>query len=208
MSCPDMEVRLNEYVDGTLATHERAAVEAHLAGCAGCRAAVAELRQLVADARGLPRSIEPQRDLWGGVTARLGDRGRASGWWRERTFWAGALVAAATLVLAFGIYRLTLSPVRDGRGRVGEPGWAAVQADYDQAEQELAQLLATQRGRLQPSTIALVERNLDIIDAAIRESRAALARDPTNAELRSLVATASRQKVELLQWAARVAAAS
>ena len=208
MMCPDMEVRLNEYVDGTLAARDRGAavaVEAHLAGCAGCRAAVAELRQLVADARALPRSIEPLRDLWAGVAARLSHRERRTTWWRERTFWAGALAAAATLVLAFALYRLTAPPKIPP---TADRNWVAVQADYDQAEQELAHLLATQRGRLQPSTVALVARNLSIIDAAIGESRAALARDPANAELRSLVATASRQKVELLQWATRVAAAS
>ena len=54
----------------------------------------------------------------------------------------------------------------------------------------------------------LVERNLQIIDAAIRESRAALERDPGNAELRELFAAAYRQKVELLRWATRVATAS
>ncbi len=67
-----MEVRLNEYADGTLADRDRAGVEAHLAECAGCRAAVAQLRDLVAGARTLPRSVEP--DGICGVGSRRGSR--------------------------------------------------------------------------------------------------------------------------------------
>ena len=85
-------------------------------------------------------------------------------------------------------------------------GWGAVQADFDRATNELGVILAAERGRLRPETVAVLERNLAVIDAAIAESRAALARDPANAELRRLFAAASRQKVDLLQWVTRVAA--
>lgn len=204
MMCPDQEVQLNEYVDGTLAPAGRQAVERHLAECTGCREAVAGIRGLVSATRGLPRSIAPGRDLWGGIASRIGKReaGNATPWWRERMFWAGVLAAATALVLALGIYRLTARPPDH---RLVE-GWAAVEADYERAERELSGTLAAQHQRLAPETAALVERNLHIIDAAIADSRAALARDPGNADLRRLFAAASRQKVELLRWAARVAA--
>ena len=87
---------------------------------------------------------------------------------------------------------------------VGE-GWRAVEAQYEQASDELTRALATERDRLAPATVALLERNLAVIDAALRESRDALARDPENVELRGLVASAAREKVELLRWATRVA---
>jgi len=203
MMCADMEAKLNEYVDGTLPAAERALVAAHLAGCAGCRAAVAELEALLAGAQALPQSIRPSRDLWGGIAARLGRRATGN---VQRAFWAGALAAAATLVIAFGIYRL-LPPSTTLYRPVGL-GWPAVEADYEQAAVELSRTLAAGRDRLRPETVAVIERNLRIIDAAIAESRAALARDPANAELRQLFAAASRQKVELLRWAARVATSS
>ena len=82
----------------------------------------------------------------------------------------------------------------------------AVQADFDRASDELSRILAVERERLRPETVALLERNLAVIDTAIAESRAALARDPASAELRRFFAAAARQKVELLRWAARVAA--
>ena len=199
MMCPHMDAQLNEYVDGTLAARDRASVEAHLAECAGCRAAVAELRSLAAAAATLPKSIEPGRDLWAAIETRMRQRAPRN---VQRVWWFGALAAAAVLVLAVGIYRLTARPPDR---RMGE-GWVAVQADFDRATNELGVVLAAERGRLRPETVAVLERNLAVIDAAIAESRAALARDPANAELRRLFAAASRQKVDLLQWVTRVAA--
>jgi len=201
MMCPHMETTLNEYVDGMLAARARATVEAHLAGCAGCRTAVAELRALVAGAAALPKTVEPSRDLWATIEARIVQRAT---WNVQRVWWRGALAAAAVLVIALGLYRLL--PPSTAPYRPAGQGWAAVQADFDRATNELSLILAAQRGRLRPETVALVERNLGIIDAAIAESRAALARDTANAELQHLWAAAARQKVELLRWATRVAA--
>ena len=201
MMCPHMETTLNEYVDGMLAARARATVEAHLAGCAGCRTAVAELRALVAGAAALPKTVEPSRDLWATIEARIVQRAT---WNVQRVWWRGALAAAAVLVIALGLYRLL--PPSTAPYRPAGQGWAAVQADFDRATNELSLILAAQRGRLRPETVALVERNLAVIDAAIAESRAALARDPANAELQHLWAAAARQKVELLRWATRVAA--
>jgi len=196
-----METTLNEYVDGMLAARARATVEAHLAGCAGCRTAVAELRALVAGAAALPKTVEPSRDLWATIEPRIVQRAT---WNVQRVWWRGALAAAAVLVIALGLYRLL--PPSTAPYRPAGQGWAAVQADFDRATNELSLILAAQRGRLRPETVALVARNLGIIDAAIAESRAALARDPANAELQHLWAAAARQKVELLRWATRVAA--
>jgi len=194
-----MEVQLNEYVDGTLAARERATVEAHLADCAGCQAAIVDLRALVTAAAALPKSIPPKRNLWTTIEARIVQRAT---WNVQRVRWRGALAAAAVLAIALAINRLTPHPPYRPAGQ----GWAAVEADFDRASEDLSRVLAAERERLRPETVALLERNLAIIDAAIAESRAALARDPANAEVRWFVTAALRQKVELLRWAARVAA--
>src|SRR6266567_565100 len=203
MMCPHMEARLNEYVDGTLPAGDRAAVEAHLAECAACRTAVAELRALVAGAASLPTTVEPGRDLWATIEARIVQRATYN---VRRAFWRRALPAAAVLVIALGVYRLLPPSTAHDRLAGGGVGWAAVQTDFDRATDELSRALAVERGRLRPETVALLERNLAVIDAAIAESRAALVRDPANADLRRLFAAASRHKVELLEWATRVAA--
>ncbi len=200
MTGPHMEVKLNEYVDGTLAARERATVEAHLADCAGCQAAIVELRALLTAAAALPKSIPPQRNLWTAIETRIVQRAT---WNVQRRWWRGALAAAAVLVIALGLYRL-LPPFAAPYRPAGEgAGWAAVQADFDRASDELELTLATERERLRPETVALLERNLAVIDVAIAESRAALARDPANGELRRFFAAASRQKVELLRWVTR-----
>src|SRR6266571_3184600 len=124
----------------------------------------------------------------------------------QRAFWTGALAAAAVFAIVVGISRFL--PPSTALHRPAGQGWAAVTADYEQSAAELVATLVTERGRLRPETVALVERNLRIIDEAIRESRAALERDPGNAELRQLFAAAYRQKVELLRWATRVATSS
>ncbi len=199
MMRPHMEAASNEYVDGTLTARDRASVEAHLADCAACRAAVAELRALVAGAGRLPRSIEPPRDLWPVIGSRIGQRAT---WNVQRLRWRAALAAAAVLVIALALYRL-LPPFT---AHYRPAGWAVVEADFDRASDDLTRTLATERNRLRPETVALLERNLAVIDAAIAEPRAALARDPANAELHRLFIAAARQKVELLRWAVRAVA--
>src|SRR5439155_879839 len=77
------------------------------------------------------------------------------------------------LVIALGLYRLL--PPSTAPYRPAGQGWGAVQADFDRATNELSLILAAQRGGLRPETVALVERNLAVMDAAIAESRAALA---------------------------------
>src|SRR3989442_4675216 len=63
--------RLSEYVDGTLGVGERAALEAHLAGCVPCAATLEELRRVVARARALD-DRPPAADLWPKIAAGVG----------------------------------------------------------------------------------------------------------------------------------------
>ena len=53
-------------------------------------------------------------------------------------------------------------------------------AQYDAAVADLEKALKSGRGRLDASTIAIVEHNLQIIDQAINQARDALAADPAN----------------------------
>ncbi|HUP19296.1 MAG TPA: hypothetical protein VM778_05005, partial [Gemmatimonadota bacterium] len=69
------------------------------------------------------------------------------------------------------------------------------------ASQELLTGLDGQR--LAPETMAIVRRNLEVIDAAIAELRAALERDPGNGELTRMLLATYQRKIELLEQAAR-----
>ena len=70
MSCKDFEQALSELADGTLAGEARARAEAHLEGCAGCRATLADIRRIRQEARRLPK-VQPPAELWAKVRARV-----------------------------------------------------------------------------------------------------------------------------------------
>lgn len=70
------DTRLHDAADGSLAAADVDAVEAHLAACAACAERVRSIRALLEDARALAAPVEPERDLWPGIRARLGSPGR------------------------------------------------------------------------------------------------------------------------------------
>jgi hypothetical protein len=75
-------------------------------------------------------------------------------------------------------------------------------AQYDAAVSDLETALKQGRGRLDASTIAIVEHNLQIIDQAIDQARDALAADPANTYLSGHLVEARRRKLDLLRRAA------
>ena len=66
----------------------------------------------------------------------------------------------------------------------------------------LQKILTSRRTQLDSATVAIIERNLSIIDAAIAQSKAALARDPASRLLSDQLTHALDKKVELLRTAA------
>jgi anti-sigma factor RsiW len=67
MSKEISDERLNDYVDGLLSAAETAEIEMHLAHSSEARDTVEFLRALRERSAGLPRSMEPERDLWPGI---------------------------------------------------------------------------------------------------------------------------------------------
>jgi hypothetical protein len=72
---------------------------------------------------------------------------------------------------------------------------------YDAAVADLRRALEAGRGRLDPKTIDVLEKNIAAIDSAIDQARNALAADPANAYLNSYLADARRRKLDLLREA-------
>jgi Putative zinc-finger len=79
---------------------------------------------------------------------------------------------------------------------------AMADAQYDAAVADLEKAVKNGRGRLDASTIAIVEHNLQIIDQAISQAGEALAADPANSYLSSHLVEARRRKLDLLRRAA------
>ncbi len=212
------EERLNDYVDGELTAPERAGVEAHLAACTACRAEVEGLRDLLRHVAGLPREIAPPPEVWEAVreeTVEIPRIGRAAPWGARWGIAAAVVVAALSSGITAALLRApageaTLAPVTV---RPVVPETQAAMVDFRRAEAgyaataaDLEAALHAGRDRLSPETLRVIEDNLRTIDAAIREARSALARDPASAELPHVLDATYRDKIDVLERAVRLSA--
>jgi len=75
-------------------------------------------------------------------------------------------------------------------------------AVYGKEIEMLQNIVKQRKTQLDSSTVAVIQRNLEIIDAAIGQSRAALVRDPASRMLNQQLTHALDKKVELLRTAA------
>ncbi|HXG45484.1 MAG TPA: zf-HC2 domain-containing protein [Gemmatimonadales bacterium] len=211
-------LRLSEYLDGDLPPLARREVERHLDTCAECAATLAELGRVVARAQAL-EDRPPRSDLWPEVAAAIGaapgrPRGlrvsltvpqllaagialalvSAGGAWFATARSAGARAATALQAAPGG-------PVRSAVSSGAERG-------YDRAVAALERMLAEHRGRLDRTTVRVVEEKLRLIDRALFEAGRALAADPANPYLHQHLTETRLRKLQLLRRAAELARAA
>jgi anti-sigma factor RsiW len=211
--------RLSEYLDGDLTPAERTTLEAHLAACRACRTTLNELRRVVARAQALD-DRPPAADLWPGIAEHIGVvslAARREGGARRRLSFTMPQLAAAAVVLALfsagSVWlalrnRPTLLPPAPGNTAVmSNVGMSPLDARTAASVAALEQTLARNRSRLDTGTVRVIEKNLAIIDRAIRDAQSALAADPANAYLNQHLAKETRRKLELLRQAATLATA-
>ena len=77
---------------------------------------------------------------------------------------------------------------------------------YDREIEKLRQIVKTRRTQLDPKTITVLEQSITVIDSAIAQSRAALAKDPASGFLATQLNHSLEKKVELLRTAAMLPA--
>jgi hypothetical protein len=238
MSCTEFQPLLSELADSGLSGEARARVEAHVASCAECRAALADIRRMRQAARSLPKALPPET-LWGKVRARI-DEDEAKGkvvdiavrrHWLPTSHRAwGMLAAAAVLLVALstGIVMMmraggtgapagqsaTANPAAQQKGapttasaHAGDANLVqSIEMELQQADQHyekalsgLEQVAREGQGTLDTRTAAVLQKNLGVIDQAIRESRSALQQQPTSEMARTSLFEALQRKVQLLQ---------
>src|SRR5438552_7740836 len=219
--------RLSEYLDGELSAEERTALEDHLRHCVACGAALADLRRIVGRARALD-DRQPERDLWPGIAARIDVPAAAATEAVELRFagrtprrWAFSLpqlaAAGIALMALSGAAAWLLHPAGTAMVLTHQPAPVVVpvaagsarpaERSYDVAVAELQQVLAQNRGRLDTTTVRVIEQNLATIDRAIAQAQRALAADSANIYLNSHLAETMRRKLELLRQAAALVSA-
>jgi hypothetical protein len=229
MTCHEYDALLARDLEGELSPEERLAADAHLTACARCAGLRAELVGIATAARSLP-VMSPSRDLWDGIAARIEAPVASIGAARERVSTRGrtlrmAAAAAALIIVTAGTtYIFTKTAYEPGQAEVVSndatplPGAGTAEgaisttvvsdvrttadAAFDREVVQLRNLLEQRRPDLDSATVALLERNLQIIDRAIAESRAALAKDPGSALLNRQLHNALGKKVQVLRTAA------
>ena len=173
--------------------------------------------RLDAGLRSLPRSIEPGRDLWPGIEARLEPRRSA----RARPGWSWPAQAAAALLLVAASSLLTarfVDPRRDegtmtsgpaavatDAGRAGAtvvpaafgPG-ARLDPEYVAARHQLTAMLESRVARLPASTRVKLEANLAELRRAADEINVALAGQPGDPLLQELLLKTYQDELAVL----------
>lgn len=208
---------LNDYADGSMAPGARSAAAGHLDSCGECRDTVARLRSLLATAKSAPASIEPPAEAWGAIRdtierSKLTALPNATHPARYSRFFRYA-AAAVVLIVASSVTTLLL--MRQHDTVIALPGAVAsaphtdsvvlpvslsnMERGYLKTVDDLTATLNRSRAQLAPETVRAVEHSLRIIDDAIAEARAALARDPSNPLLRDFLTKHYEQKVDFLR---------
>lgn len=215
--------QLSAYLDGELGGEALVAVEAHLATCAVCQAALDDLQRITRRARSLD-DRPPERDLWAGIAARLAGGAEPQvmplSLRRRRFAFSFPQLAAAgiaLIALSAGTALVVTRSVRTGPATVvvdnpsgpiaGLASAKGVQS-YDAAIHDLEATLAARRSRLDTATVRAVEQSLAIIDRAIRQAEGALEQDPNSMYLNSHLEQALGRKLEVLRRVTTLATAS
>lgn len=202
-------------------------IEAHLGGCAECRATLAEIKAVAQRAAAI-EDMRPEADLWPGVAARIG-AGPMPRVMPFRSVRAARRISfSVPQLVAAGLALMLLSGGTVWLARLGGPGTdfepmsaqapglpeslplrdvRAANDEWDQVVGELERTLQAGRSRLAPETVQVLEANLQAIDRAIEECRGALAADPSSVYLNTHLASAQRRKLTLLRRAAAMVAA-
>jgi hypothetical protein len=164
---------------------------------------------LLAKAAELPKDIEPQRDLWPGIAARLSETrqarpARSFGW--PAALAAGFAVAAVSALLTWGLIRepeTAVKPVVAGTAAptdivpVSYGPNSGLTAQELAARDELVARFREQFATLRPETRDAIVKNLAIMQAAADQIDAALAKDPASGMLKGMLVGTYKQELQL-----------
>jgi len=208
VTCERYAALIQDLVDGELAPAARAELEQHVAACPSCRTLLDDLREIARVAGELPLHT-PRPQVWARIASRLEQEQAA----RPTPFWTGArvmLAMAATLLVGVGASLWVLrAPAPVTQAAVTQSGKDLVKdvdehlriadAHYTQAIAGLEQVVKTDQGSLDPAVAETLQKNLGVIDMAIRESRQAIQTQPHSELAQTSLFEALRQKVALLE---------
>jgi hypothetical protein len=159
----------------------------------------------------LPRTIEPARDLWPEIARRIAVETRDE---PARTMWPGGrwlqAAAIAIALLGGGVLLGRLGGRSERAPIVAETAAPAEETprsllptdeEWAAASSQVLASLADSTSGMDPATAEVVRRNLEIIDAAVRDIQEALEADPSNPQLQKLLTAEYRRRSALMRRA-------
>ncbi len=165
---------------------------------------------LLAKAAELPKDVEPSRDLWPGIAARLGEAPReATGkdfrW--PMALAAGFLVASVSALLTWSLMRTPEPAMVAKTPTVQAPVADIVPVSYGpnsgltaqelMARDELVVRFREKFTTLRPETRDAIVKNLAIMQTAADQIDAALAKDPASGMLKGMLVGTYKQELQL-----------
>jgi hypothetical protein len=130
----------------------------------------------------LPREIQPDRDLWPGIAARIGRRPRAA-----RPLWAYSLAATLVLAAFTGGLWLTFGRQAPNGGPAEITAVGTSDAAYFAQRAAYAESSVQSAPDLSPATRQVILKNLRVIETSMQQIQQALEKDPNNPRLRALL---------------------
>lgn len=204
--CENFETHLNEYVDGELEGDFRKELEDHLEACLQCRQTERDVRDLLQHARDLPKSIQPERDLWAGIQARIeGNVVKLADARPKRRFHFVRYAMAAAAVVLVLLGTSVMNYIQEGEvPTLAENELRQLERESDLAKMELLAALQAKESVLEPETVATVKESIAVIEGAVSEIRAALMDDPNSRHLENMLVATYEIEVNLLKQAVRL----
>jgi hypothetical protein len=216
---------MDDFVDGALDVAVRGRFELHLSACPLCQRVAADLAQIRQVAGALPPR-SPRADAWQRIAHELSREPRFAQPTPAplRTSWRVWLAAAAVIVLATAstVWFVRQSAVPTAPQQAAAPAQPtpsaapvhpapdnlvrnideelrAAELHYEKAITGLEQIAKAEQSALDPELAATLQKNLGVIDQAIKESRTAIKSQPASALAQDSLFEALRRKVALLE---------
>jgi len=223
MSCEEFADQLASYLEHDLDDAARARLESHANRCPECGSLFADIRGLQAGAAKLPE-LAPSRDLWSGIAERIEtpvvalnasgsmrSAQRSGGRWRAA--WTGLAAAGLVAVTATVTYELTsrsapntiapvaVVPIKTESLTTVPVVNRSIEQNYEPEIARLRAIVKKRSAQIDPATVAVLEKNLAVIDDAIAQCKEALRADPNSRFLIESLNDALDSKVQLLRKA-------
>jgi hypothetical protein len=214
MNCQNFQLDLGEYADRTLPASRAAAVEAHLADCASCRAFVTDVQTLSSLATSLERRTPPPH-VWTRIAATLQAETDPRPWWNPFVSplgWRPLFASGVMVLLLSGATWLSWreATVQSERASSVAAQDAARATDLQSAPLDATRAMASQISDLEGivdagaemlpgETRAAYQVNDAVLEQAIGQSRAAVESEPTDNFAQQSLFEALQSKLTLLK---------